>query len=380
MTLNYSCRPVGGPRPRRGARTTAFSLVELLTVIFIISLLIGILIPSINSARNTAKKATTSKVLTSIRVGMEMFKNDNGTDFRLTNGYPPSFQHPPIPGYAGNDVLFEGRFPFPHGTTDAKPVVYGAHWLPAMLMGVDNLGYVKRSSVPRSTQDLRRSPWLWYEVDPNTEALYVPQRQPFYLDPGNTRTKATKDLPGRWPEELDKFFPDWEEMNTLPVVVDAFDQPILYYAANTHGRVTNMVEDVRVEDREYTGGPQQEGVPFYFHQDNIGFTGSGVSKDERGWNFGGRLRRTGEEDIKLLHAIAVSGADLTSDQFILPDNRETFARYIVDRKTYQSMGPDTSPNLPLRPVNADTYLLISAGPDGLYGTNDDVNNMPAWPD
>ena len=379
MTLKYSCCSVGGPRPRRGVRTTAFSLVELLTVIFIISLLIGILIPSINSARNTAKKATTSKVLTSIRVGMEMFKNDNGTDFRLTNGYPPSFQHPPIPDYDGNDVLYEGRFPFAPGTADTKPVVYGAHWLPAMLMGVDNQGYVKRNSVPRSTQNLRRSPWLWYEVDPNAEALYVPQRQPFYLDPGNTRTKATKDLMGIRPEEGTGFFPDWEEMNTLPVVVDAFDQPILYYAANTHGKVTNMVEDLRKENREYTGGAQQEGVPYYYHQDNIGFTGSGPDPEtEHGWNFGGRLRRAGDE--KLLHAIAVSGADLTPDQFILPDNRETFARYIVDRKTYQSMGPDTSPNLPLRPVNADTYLLISAGPDGLYGTNDDVNNMPAWPD
>jgi len=380
MTSNYSRHLNGGPGPRTGAGRTAFSLVELLTVIFIISLLIGILIPSINSARNAAKKATTSKALTSVRVGLEMFKNDNEADFRLTNGYPPSFAHPPIPGYAGNDVLYEGRFPFPKGNADTKPVVYGAHWLPAILMGVDNLGYVKRSSVPRRTDDLHRNPWLWYEVDPNTSTLYVPQRQPFYIDPGNTRTKPTKDLPGRPPEQLDKLFPDWEEMNALPVIVDSFDQPILYYAANRHGKVTNMVEDRRDENKEYTGGAQQEGLPFYFHQDNIGFTGTGVSKDERGWNFGGRLRRTGEEEINLLHAIAVSGADLTPDQLILGENRETFARYIMDRKAYQSARQDTSPNLPLRPVNADTYLLISAGPDGLYGTNDDVTNMPPWPD
>ncbi len=379
MTFNYSYHFSGRPGSRTGARRTAFSLVELLTVIFIISLLIGILIPSINSARNAAKKATTSKVLTSVRVGMEMFKNDNEADFRLTNGYPPSFAHPPIPGYAGNDVLYEGRFPFPRGDADTRPVVYGAHWLPAILMGVDNLGYVKRSSVPKN-DNLHQRPWLWYELDPNASVLYVQQRQPLYLDPGGTPTKATKDLPGRQPEE-GKFFPDWEEMKALPVIVDAFDQPILYYVADRHGKVTNMVGDGRNENREYTGGPQEEGMPFYFHEDNEGFTGirtkaevAGEDKENPGilgWNFGTRQRP---------HAIAYSGADLTPLELIDPKFRESFARYIVDRKLYQSIGQDTSPNVPLRPVKADSYLLISAGPDGLYGTNDDVTNMPPWPD
>jgi len=36
------------------------------------------------------------------------------------------------------------------------------------------------------------------------------------------------------------------------------------------------------------------------------------------------------------------------------------------------------PTQPLRPVNPDTYLLISPGADGLYGTPDDLSNMPAF--
>ena len=74
-------------------RSDAFTLIELLTVIFIISLLIGVLLPSIGAARNAAKKATTAKTIQAIGVGLEMFKNDNEKDFRLTNGYPPSFAH-----------------------------------------------------------------------------------------------------------------------------------------------------------------------------------------------------------------------------------------------------------------------------------------------
>ena len=46
-----------------------------------------------------------------------------------------------------------------------------------------------------------------------------------------------------------------------------------------------------------------------------------------------------------------------------------FARYIHDHKSEQASAG------PVKPVNPDTYLLISAGPDGIYGTNDDINNF-----
>ena len=103
-----------------GARTaSAFSLVELLTVIFIISILIGILIPSLGAARSAAKKTKTSSDLKSIGVALDLFRNDNERDFPLTNGYPPSFAHPPI----SRNYIFEpwnGQFPF-HELTGASP-------------------------------------------------------------------------------------------------------------------------------------------------------------------------------------------------------------------------------------------------------------------
>jgi hypothetical protein len=161
-------------------------------------------------------------------------------------------------------------------------------------------------------------------------------------------------------------------MQGLPVIVDAFDQPILYYVANKHGKLTNMVGDQRDLNNNYNGNDQQKGIPFYFHEDNEGFTGYGA--EESGWNFGSAQRG---------HAIAESGEELTAPGFwdpAQPENRETFARYILDRNLWQSLSPESPPTTPLRPVNPDTYLLISAGPDGLYGTNDDVSNLPAWPD
>jgi hypothetical protein len=362
----------------RHSNRSAFSLVELLTVIFIIGLLIAILVPSLSAARNAAKKMTTKKALDSIKVGLEMFKNDNGPDFPRTNGYPPSFAHSPIPSALTVDEASQGRFPF----IESKPVITGAHWLPAMLMGFDQLGYIRRSIVPNK-DDLQKLPWKWYTPDPLNEGKPLQPRGGPYADTNGLAVKKTKDLPGRANRAL--FGTGWtsedndpQGVQNLPVVVDAFDQPILYYAANAHGRESNMVAGERTVDNNYTGGPQQEGPPMYFHQDNIPFTGKGDTDPERGWDFG----NTGAK-----HAIALSGAKDTAVEMVDPNatpaHRDTFARYIVDRKIYSSYAAhpaDAKPNMPLRAVNPDGYLLISAGVDGRYGTNDDVSNLPPWMD
>ncbi|MCH7527855.1 MAG: hypothetical protein IID39_10495, partial [Planctomycetes bacterium] len=69
-------------------------------------------------------------------------------------------------------------------------------------------------------------------------------------------------------------------------------------------------------------------------------------------------------------------------QLILPENRDTFARYVSDRKLFRNLEATINPPpaSPLRPVNSDSFLLISPGADGRYGTNDDISNLPGWPD
>ncbi len=356
---------------RRTRRAAGFTLVELLTVVFIISLLIGILIPSINGARTQAKKTTTKNILRTIDTALEMFRNENERDFRQTNGYPPSFAHPPVPGYKFDAYL--GQFPFlPDVSKSDPPTVYGAQWLPAMLMGVDGLGYVSRRNVPH-TNNLHREPWRWYEVNPLKNGKQL-ERQQLYLDPEKLRTVRARKLIGRPPGSGTGFFSDPESLE-LPVILDSFEQPILYYVAGSNGRTTNMLHDERRQDNDYElEAEQQRGVPFYFHQDNEGFTGT---DKERGWDFGGRLRP---------HLIARSGAELTAVQLTernedpLKDNFFTFARYIMDRTVFTNILESQQENTPVPPVHRDGYLLITAGPDGIFGTNDDVSNLPPWPD
>ena len=64
-------------------RRAAFTLIELLTVMAIITLLIGILTPSLSAARNRATKTAIFAQLNAMSTGLEAFKNDQ-------DEFPPS--------------------------------------------------------------------------------------------------------------------------------------------------------------------------------------------------------------------------------------------------------------------------------------------------
>ena len=316
--------------------------------------------------------------MNAISVGLDMFKNEHESAFARTNGYPPSYVHPRMVDAGGSDIFDRDTSEFPF--LEEKPQVYGAHWLPMMLMGVDGLGYITRKTVPRAN-DLRDKPWLWYTADPFNDDGRQLDRSPLYLDATKVPTLPTRDLPGIPPNRR-TFFKDWGDptasppdgMHMLPVLVDAWDQPILYYAANRNGRDSNMVEKNRNENNTYNNGIQQNGPPYYFHEDNEGFTGTSYTDpDFKGWDLRGGA-----------HAIAESGHDLTASEIAagldvaVPEKYYNFARFLLDPKTRRALeaeGEEANELTPLKPVNPDTFLLLSPGVDARWGTPDDVTNF-----
>ena len=173
---------------------------------------------------------------------------------------------------------------------------------------------------------------------------------------------------------LVQLLPDWDTMKDLPVIADSYDQPFLYYAANTHGSEANMVSQEHQSDHDYSseGGP-----PVYFHRDNAGFTGESSGRSgANGWDFSNRRwnSRPPEEE---LHEIQFSGALLNANELDEGQNRFTFAYHIHDQNAHARM-PDGATNWPLKAVRDKSFLLITAGVDGRYGTNDDVSNIPKF--
>jgi prepilin-type processing-associated H-X9-DG protein len=85
MMLHYS-RTSPRRSPRVEQRGAAFTLVELLVVIGIIALLIAILLPSLNRAREQANRAKCLANLRSLGQAMVLYANDHKD--RLPNGNP----------------------------------------------------------------------------------------------------------------------------------------------------------------------------------------------------------------------------------------------------------------------------------------------------
>ncbi len=314
------------PRNRWSFRSTGrgrgFSLVELLTVVGIIALLIGILIPALNSARISARKATSGQTLKAAAAGLEMFHKD-------FNAYPDSRRRlDPLVG-------------IPVSQDDNQPL-NGAHWLARALAGHDLAG-----------------------IDVGGE--FLKDRVGGGLDWTRPEVRDTyKDPRSRRPRYMDKselFKRDVEIGTGGPgtgryVLIDAFEFPVLYYRANARAR-------------SFAGPGTGLNEPYVYVQcDNGDITGADGCDINDSWNLTGKPRRHG-----LGIAVCMSGGnpdyETKADNCTTaspPHQGFTFAGYLHDHRVHEGGGQ-------LRPLNPETYLLISPGADGLYGTLDDVKNF-----
>lgn len=296
-------------------RKSGFTVVELLTVIGIMAMLVALLIPAVTAVRLTAKRVSQKAQFASIEISLTAFKTDYGD-------YPPSNWWDPAPGLAG-------------------PRNYcGAQKLAEALVGWDLMGFQPKS-------DFRANGFNdagIFVYNPN-DAVLMAQRKGPYLEPASAGVFRLADIS---PDKPGLFIDTVELAPDTFVLCDVFSvkritfrkpgifetttqnagTPILYYRANTSSK--SLIP---------SGSPANYQDQIYNPRDNFPIINLGRLAD---WNKSSPARR----------------------RHILEDFN-FFYEYIRDPKI-------TARPWPYRP---DSYILISAGPDGEYGTGDDICNF-----
>jgi type II secretory pathway pseudopilin PulG len=275
---------------RKPKRKAAFTIVELLTVMSIIVILIGLLVPALTRIKIFAQTVRQKAQFHSMDAAIELFNNE-------FEGYPPS------------NALDENNQPY-----------CGAMRLCEAMMGQDLLGFHINSVFRADLTDRLSNP------------LYVPgtikaRKGPFLpLESANAfRLRDIYGAGGANPFNED-----------LYVLCDVYKRqmgsgkktgmPILYYRADTANSL---------HDPNSLPTPVDNMDNIYNYWDNQVLLGLGMP-----WKAGG------------------------ADQHPLSDP-EIFYRNTRSHQIEQ----------PARPYKAESYILISAGYDGEYGTADDVFNF-----
>ncbi len=310
-----------------------FTIIELLTVMSIIIILIGLLVPSLNRVRRYSMDVKQKAQFHSISIGIDMFNSE-------------------FEGYLNSEAMDD----------QATPQNYcGAMKLTEAMVGQDLKGFNPLSRFRRTgfgtatpTADMPYPPTLNYP-DTITYENNVRSRKT-YLQLEKANPYLIKDIyssavinaagytnhAGFDPNTY--VLCDSYNRVTHKVTGKKIGMPILYYKADAvkmkHPAPADSVTAMRTNNAA--------GNYIYNFLDNQDLIDMGIPWISTGNN---------------AHPLASGGT--TPDNVTITDCPKKF--YDITRDSRINTGD--------RPVRADSYILMSAGFDGEYGTKDDITNF-----
>jgi type II secretory pathway pseudopilin PulG len=316
-------------------------VIEILVVVSIIAILVGILVPALTMVQNTAREVKQRAQFTAIDLGLAAFRSDYGD-------YPPSNWWAPAAPSAPQNYC-------------------GAQKLAEALLGWDLLGFHPNSAWRADGLDAAGGPDTYdpkaaYSAAVRQENLKKRRDRYIELDTANAFRLGESVLGMR-----DGLFVNTiGDMGGGPlaagtyVLCDVFEVPerkiVLPNVTPLDGRNVRSVVP---------------GTPILYYRANpasktIDTAGAGVVEPEyRIYNV--------RDNVPLINLCKLSDAakplamrqrhplDLAAPAAIAVD----FYEYVRDPKVQARRWP----------YKPDSYILISAGRDGLYGTSDDIRNF-----
>lgn len=286
-------------------KKAAFTIVELLTVMSIIIILIGLLVPALNMVKQYARRVKQKAQFHSIDVAMELFNNQ-------WDGYPSS-----------------------DARDEANQDYCGAMKLCEAMIGQDLMGFHPNSHFRSDCTDGAGNPLYATPTNGFDPSVTDPENlkvRKTYLQLENVHAYRLWNIYGTGnPTFQDDLFVLCDVYNQVRNVDTGkkIGMPILYYKANTSNTKHDPNGPFPV--------PANDGDFIYNYLDN----------DE-------------------LVSLPLPWAPTKQHPMAGAAGAPIFYEMTRDKKISIDSG---------RPNRADSYILISAGPDGEYGTSDDIFNF-----
>ncbi len=188
--MNGTTRPESGRAPAWGAPRSAFTLMELLTVIAIIAILAGLLLPSLSGSKASSKRIRCVSNLRQMGIAADLYVDDNA-------GYYPIAQYYDTEG--GATCFYAWDFTTIFGNPDT--VIAGLLWEGRTILQIQQCpsfsGEANWQADPYTGYNYNTS----YIGHGEGESIEDPAKGSDALHPGNTVVFGD----GQWAEGADKF-------------------------------------------------------------------------------------------------------------------------------------------------------------------------------
>jgi len=302
----------------------AFSLIELLVVVAIISLLTGLLTPGISALNRAAKKLKQKSVFHGYETGLELFHSD-------FDDYPDSHVLP---------------------TNGTNNLVCGAQHLAEAMMGIDQKGFDPKSKwyAPAHGTDVYAS------AARGSSAAEIAasdnRRKEIYIEQKDDGCYAIADLYDGNTGQL--YSPSGFNQARAPVLTDIFRRKRVELTTETGQLRRVKVGSPVLYFKADTATDRFKGTPplgnyrkyIYNYEDNRAIIELGTVRDPT-------VKHRYDQNV----TETVNGQSLNGVEFFY----------------HKIMNPDVDAYE--KPYNPKTFILMSAGWDGVFGTKDDVTNF-----
>lgn len=325
-------------RNQKTKQAAAFTLVEIMTTLAVIAVLLALLIPALSMVEKKAKIVKQKGQFHAIGVGLEAFRSD-------WEDYPPS-EYSVLYGIAGGNA----------------PYTCASQRLAEALVGRDGLGFHQDSEFrARGLAD----------VDSDGTLDPVPQAAPgiYNAVDGFISSTSTPNYYQTGPQNVAARKGPYLELETANAVMltDIYDPANIGDLDRTY-----VLADVFGKKMERSG--KEIGMPILYyraHTDRVrndpvyaNWSYNTYDLNDSFCNNAGIITlRVPFERSYVQHPLAACSTDV--------DAARQFYSTILNPSYPGATPPPPYP----RPYRANSFLLHSAGPDGLYGTVDDMFNF-----